>query len=77
MCKTKGWKINTPVEAFADPVYQLQSALSAAGQSLLLSISSALGIEKFDGWLRLRDDGDFELDVLKKLGLQERVTKVL
>ncbi len=69
MFKTKGWKINTPAEAFADPVYQLQPALTAAGQSLLLSMSRALGIEKFDGWLRLRDDGDFELAELKKLGL--------
>jgi peptidoglycan-N-acetylglucosamine deacetylase len=69
MFKTKGWKINTPAEAFADPIYQLQPALSAAGQSLLLSMSRALGVEKFDGWLRLRDDGEFELDELKKLGL--------
>jgi peptidoglycan-N-acetylglucosamine deacetylase len=69
MFKSKGWKINTPAEAFADPIYQLQPALSAAGQSLLLSMSRALGIEKFDGWLRLRDDGDFELEALKKLGL--------
>ncbi len=69
MFKAKGWKITTPAEAFADPIYQLQPALSAAGQSLLLSMSRALGHEKFDGWLRLRDDGDFELEALKKLGL--------
>ncbi len=69
MFKAKGWAINTPAQAFADPVYQLQPALSAAGQSLLLSMSRALGIEKFDGWLRLRDDGEFELAVLKAQGL--------
>lgn len=67
--KAMGWTIVTPAAAFDDPVYQLQPISRAAGQSLLLSMSRSLGVEQFDGWMRLRDDGDFEIDALKAQGL--------
>ena len=64
----KGWRIVTPEAAFRDPVYQLQPDRPAAGQSLLLSMARSLGLGKFEGWERLVDDGDFEIDALKAKG---------
>ncbi|PXX43150.1 polysaccharide deacetylase family protein [Undibacterium pigrum] len=67
--KIMGWKFVTPAAAFNDPVYQLAPEREAAGQSLLLSMSRTLGLGKFTGWERLVDDGDFEIEALKKQGL--------
>ncbi len=64
-----GWKFTTPAAAFADPVYQLIPDRIVVGQSLLLSLSRTLGMGKFPGWERLVDDGDFEIEALKKQGL--------
>ena len=66
MFKDMGWTVVTPAAAFADPVYQLEPDRPAAGQSLLLSMARTLGLGKFDGWLRLHDDGDFEIEALKR-----------
>jgi peptidoglycan/xylan/chitin deacetylase (PgdA/CDA1 family) len=62
-----GWSITTPAAAFADPVYQLMPDRAAAGQSLLLSMARTLGLGKFEGWERLVDDGDYEMELLKAL----------
>ena len=59
-----GWTIVTPAEAFADPVYRLQPERAAPGQSLLLSMARTLGLGKFEGWERLVDDGDYEIEAL-------------
>lgn len=59
-----GWTIIPPAQAYADPVYQLQPDRPAPGQSLLLSIARTRGMGKFEGWERLVDDGDFEIDAL-------------
>jgi peptidoglycan-N-acetylglucosamine deacetylase len=72
--KEKDWAITTTEKAFADPVYQLQPDRAAAGQSLLLSMARSLGLwklngEKFAGWERLHDDGEFEIEALKKVGM--------
>lgn len=67
--KAMGWTFVTPAQAFADPVYQLMPDRPAAGQSLLLSLAKTLGLGKFEGWLRLHDDGDFEMEALKEKGL--------
>jgi hypothetical protein len=67
--KEMGWTFVTPAQAFTDPVYQLFPDRPAAGQSLLLSLAKTLGLGKFDGWLRLHDDGDFEMQALKEKGL--------
>ena len=67
--KAMGWTFVTPAQAFADPVYQLMPDRPRAGQSLLLSLAKTLGLGKFDGWLRLHDDGDFEMEALKLKGL--------
>ncbi len=63
--KAMGWSITTPAAAFADPVYQLMPERAAAGQSLLLSMARTLGLGKFNGWERLVDDGDYEMELLK------------
>lgn len=63
--KDMGWTITTPAAAFADPVYALQPDRAAPGQSLLLSMARTLGLGKFEGWERLVDDGDAEIDTLK------------
>jgi len=68
MFKDMGWKIISPQQAFADPVYQLMPERQSAGQSLLLSMARSLGLGKFEGWERLVDDGDFEFESLRKLG---------
>jgi peptidoglycan/xylan/chitin deacetylase (PgdA/CDA1 family) len=64
-----GWQITTPQQAFEDPVYQLQPERAAAGQSLLLSMARSLGLGKFEGWERLVDDGDYEMEALRRQGL--------
>jgi peptidoglycan-N-acetylglucosamine deacetylase len=74
MFKEKGWTITTPAAAFADPIYQLQPDRNVAGQSLLIAMARTLGLwsregEKFDGWERLFDDGEFEIEALKAAGL--------
>jgi peptidoglycan/xylan/chitin deacetylase (PgdA/CDA1 family) len=65
-----GWTIVTPAQAFADPVYQLQPERQAPGQSLLLSIARTRGVGKFEGWERIVDDGDFEIEQLEKAGVK-------
>lgn len=67
--KDMGWSITTPEAAFRDPVYALQPQAAAPGQSLLLSMARSLGLGQFDGWRRLVDDGDFEIDALKAQGI--------
>ena len=64
-----GWRFTTPAAALADPVYQLMPDRPDPGQSLLLSMARTLGLGRFDGWLRLVDDGDFEIEALKRQGL--------
>ncbi len=68
MFKAEGWTIISPAQAYADPVYRLQPERAAPGQSLLLSMARSLGLGKFDGWERLFDDGDYEIEQLKRLG---------
>lgn len=68
MFESMGWKIVTPTEAFADPVYELAPQSPVEGQSLLLSMAKSLGLENFEGWTRLTDDADFEIEALKALG---------
>jgi len=67
--KEMGWKIITPAEALADPVYKLEPVRKAAGQSLLLSLGRTLGLGMTPGGERLVDDGDYEIDELAKKGL--------
>lgn len=67
--RSMGWTITTPAAAFADPVYQKPPEAQVPGQSLLLSIARSKGLGKFEGWERLVDDGDFEIDQLKQKGL--------
>jgi len=67
--KEMGWKIITPSEAFADPVYKLEPVRKAAGQSLLLSLGRTLGLGLTPGGERLVDDGDYEIAELAKNGL--------
>jgi peptidoglycan-N-acetylglucosamine deacetylase len=68
MFKEKGWRAVDPEEAYKDPIYALQPDRPVAGQSLLLSMSRSLGLGKFEGWERLFDDGEFEMQALNKLG---------
>ncbi|MBL8521528.1 MAG: polysaccharide deacetylase family protein, partial [Betaproteobacteria bacterium] len=65
MFKARGWVFVTPDQAFADPVYQLQPDRPVAGQSLLLSMARSLGLGRFEGWERLIDDADFEINALR------------
>lgn len=69
--KAQGWQIVSPETAFADPLYAMQPERAAPGQSLLLSIARSRGEGRFEGWERLVDDGDFEIDALKAQGIEE------
>ena len=62
-----GWTFVTPAQAFADPFYQQVPERVVAGQSLLLSVARSKGLGKFEGWERLVDDGDYEIEQLKKI----------
>lgn len=64
MFKARGWQFISPAEAFEDPIYQLQPLSPVAGQSLLLSMARSLGLGRFEGWARLVDDGDYEIERL-------------
>lgn len=66
MFKARGWAFISPAEAFQDPVYQLQPLSPVAGQSLLMSMARSLGLGRFEGWQRLVDDGDAEIERLEK-----------
>jgi peptidoglycan/xylan/chitin deacetylase (PgdA/CDA1 family) len=68
MFRDMGWQIVTPAEAFRDPVYQLMPDRPVAGQSLLMSMARSLGVDKFEGWNRLMDDGDADIDALAAKG---------
>ena len=68
MFREMGWTFTTPAEAFRDPVYQLMPDRPVAGQSLLVSMARSLGVDKFEGWERLMDDGDAEIEALKTRG---------
>lgn len=68
--QSRGWAFTTPDQAFADPVYTQQPEHLVAGQSLLLSMAHGLGLDKFRGWQRLVDDGDFEIAALKAQGIE-------
>ncbi|MFC5463024.1 polysaccharide deacetylase family protein [Massilia niabensis] len=56
-------------DVFADPVYRLMPDRAAPGQSVLLSMARSRGLGRFEGWHRLVDDGDFEIDALQPQGL--------
>jgi peptidoglycan-N-acetylglucosamine deacetylase len=69
----KGWTLTSPANAYADLVYQLQPELSVSGQSLLIAMARSLGLwdpqgVKIDGWARLIDDGEYEINQLKVVG---------
>ena len=66
MFKGRGWQFISPAEAFEDPIYQLQPLSPVAGQSLLLSMARSLGLGRFEGWERLVDDGDYEIERLSR-----------
>lgn len=66
--KDMGWKIITPAEAYADPVYTLEPVRKAAGQSMLLSLGRTLGLGLMPGGERLMDDGDYEIGQLRANG---------
>jgi len=68
--ESKGWAFTTPDQAFADPAYALPPEQLVAGQSVLLSMARSMGLDKFRGWERLVDDGDFEIALLKAQGIE-------
>jgi peptidoglycan/xylan/chitin deacetylase (PgdA/CDA1 family) len=68
MFEAKGWRFADPEAAFEDAAYQLQPDRLAAGQCLLLSLARSRG-EDLKAFERLMDDGDFEIEALRKQGL--------
>jgi peptidoglycan/xylan/chitin deacetylase (PgdA/CDA1 family) len=66
--RREGWTFVDPEKAFEDPAYQLQPDRPKAGQSLLLSLAKSKGWAMTPAFLRLMDDGDFEIAELEKQG---------
>ena len=48
--------------------YQQQPNRQFPGQSLMLSVMRSKGINRWPGWERLVDDGDFEIDAIDAAG---------
>lgn len=66
--KSMGWTIIDPETAYQDFVYSLDPQRPAPGQSLLISAARSLGYRP-ENWERLLDDGDQEIQELKRKGL--------
>lgn len=64
-----GWKLISPEEAFADPVYSFQPERQVPGQSLLISIARSLGVKPAE-YQRILDDGDYEIAELDRMGIK-------
>ena len=64
-----GWKIVSPEDAFADPVYSFQPERQAPGQSLLINIARSLGVKPAE-YQRILDDGDYEIAELDRMGIK-------
>ena len=62
------WTISDPKAAYRDFVYTLEPQRPAPGQRLLLSIARSVGYRP-DGRERLVDDGDAEIDSLRRQGV--------
>jgi len=65
--KEMDWNITDPETAYRDFIYTLEPQRPAPGQSLLLSAARSLGFRP-EGWERLVDDGDADIDALRGLG---------
>lgn len=65
--KDMGWSFEDPERAFQDFVFTLEPQRSAPGQSLLLSAARSLGY-RVEGWERLVDDGETEVEALRASG---------
>ena len=66
--KGMGWAIIDPETAFHDFVYSLDPQRPSPGQSLLISAARSLGYRP-ENWERLLDDGDAEIQELKREGV--------
>ena len=66
--KAMGWTFVSPETAFQDFIYTLTPQRPAPGQSLLLSAARSLGYRP-EGWERLVDDGEADIQALVKQGV--------
>jgi peptidoglycan/xylan/chitin deacetylase (PgdA/CDA1 family) len=69
-----GWTITDPEIAYRDFVYTLEPQRLVPGQSLLLSAARSLGYRP-EGWERLVDDGDADIEELRRLGVLSKRQK--
>lgn len=68
MYRSLGWKLVSPEEAFADPLFQLQPQTLPAGESLIWALAKQSG--RYEGRLRYPgEDGVYEREKLDRLGL--------
>lgn len=67
MFRAKGWRITTPQDAYADPLYASQPEVLPAGEGLLWALAKQAGI----GGLRYpAEDGTYEQPLLDRLEQQ-------
>lgn len=64
MFRTRGWKIISPEEAFADPLYAMQPQYLPAGESILWALAKQAG---FEGLRYPGEDGKYEQPRLDEL----------
>ncbi len=62
-----GWTLTDPEKAYQDFAYSLDPQRPSPGQSLLISAARSLGYRP-GNWERLLDDGDEEIQELKRKG---------
>jgi peptidoglycan/xylan/chitin deacetylase (PgdA/CDA1 family) len=64
MFESKGWKIVAPLDAFADPLYSIETKTLPAGESILWSLAKERGVSN----LRYpAEDGEYEKAILDRL----------
>lgn len=64
MFRTRGWKIISPAEAFADPLYAIKPDNLPAGESILWALAKQAGV---DGLRYPAEDGAYEKGLLDAL----------
>jgi len=68
MFKSKGWEFIDALEAFQDPVFSAKPNILPAGESIIWSLAKEKGTIPMSQRYPA-EDGNVELDRMKKLGL--------
>ncbi|MBS0581106.1 MAG: polysaccharide deacetylase family protein [Proteobacteria bacterium] len=65
MFRARGWRIISPAQAYADPLYSMQPATLPAGESILWALAAQAGVQ---GLRYPAEDEVYEKPILDRLG---------